>query len=166
MTLSLTAILCVSSLLAGMMRLGVASIATPVIGLFSLNLKDTMMPLSLWLIGLTAIAGAVAYTRANMVDWRFAIPLPLITAITAPPGVLLLQFVPVMLLWWLYAVLFVFLAWRMAFPVSGDAAIHGGPRQHSSKEPTYVTSNSRRYTQCPAVYAVRGTVVSTGLSCI
>jgi len=116
MEIFLAAILFVLSFLAGMMGLGVAFIATPVLGLFGFNLKDTIMPLSLWLNGLTAIAGAVAYTRAKMVDWRTAIPLLLITAITAPFGVLLLQFIPVTVLWWLYAALLVFLAWRMAFP--------------------------------------------------
>ena len=90
MALLLAAILFVLSFLAGMMGLGVAFIATPVLGLFGLNLKDTIMPLSLWLNGLTAIAGAIAYTRARMVDWRTAIPLLIITAITAPLGVWLI----------------------------------------------------------------------------
>lgn len=53
------------SFLAGMMGLGVAFIATPVLGLFGLDLKDTIMPLALWLNGLTAISGAVAYSRAK-----------------------------------------------------------------------------------------------------
>src|SRR5690242_19056010 len=113
MEIFLAAILFVLSFLAGMMGLGVAFIATPVLGLFGFDLKETIMPLSLWLNGLTAISGAVAYTRAKMVDWRTAIPLLLITALTAPLGVLLLQFIPVTVLWWLYAALLVFLAWRM-----------------------------------------------------
>ncbi len=116
MALLLAAVLFVLSFLAGMMGLGVAFIATPVLGLFGLDLKDTIMPLALWLNGLTAISGAVAYTRAKMVDWRTAIPLLVITAITAPVGVLLLQFISVTVIWWLYAALLVFLAWRMALP--------------------------------------------------
>ncbi len=146
MTLLLTAILFVLSFLAGMMGLGVAFIATPVLGLFGLNLKDTIMPLSLWLNGLTAIAGAVAYTRAKMVDWRTAIPLLLITAITAPLGVWLLQFLSVTVLWWLYAVLLLFLAWRMAFP--------GTPQDDTKK--TEITDKTR----------VKGGIVSAGIGVV
>jgi uncharacterized protein len=113
--LLLAAVLFVLSFLAGMMGLGVAFIATPILGLFGFNLKDTIMPLALWLNGLTAIAGAVAYTRARMVDWRTVIPLLIITAITALLGVWLLQFLSVRVIWWLYAVLLVFLAWHIAF---------------------------------------------------
>ncbi len=143
MTLLLTAILFVLSFLAGMMGLGVAFIATPVLGLFGLNLKDTIMPLALWLNGLTAIAGAIAYTRAKMVDWRTAIPLLVITAITAPLGVLLLQFIPVTVLWWLYAALLVFLAWRMAFP---------GKQQDDTKKAA-ITDTTR----------VKGGIISAGI---
>ncbi len=146
MTLLLAAILFVLSFLAGMMGLGVAFIATPVLGLFGLNLKDTIMPLALWLNGLTAIAGAVAYTRAKMVDWRTAIPLLLITAITAPLGVLLLQFIPVTVLWWLYAALLVFLAWRMAFP---------GKQQEDTKK-SAITDRTR----------VQGGITSAGIGVI
>lgn len=50
---------------AGMMGLGVAFIATPVLGLFGFELKHVIMPWSLLLNGLTAISGAVAYARAK-----------------------------------------------------------------------------------------------------
>src|SRR5512139_271949 len=80
------------SFLAGMMGLGVAFILTPVLGLFGFELKHVIMPWSLWLNGLTAIAGAVAFTRAKMVDWRTAIPLLIISTILAPLGVYILQF--------------------------------------------------------------------------
>src|SRR5512145_2314120 len=75
------------SFVAGMMGLGVAFIATPVLGLFGFELKHVIMPWSLWLNGLTAISGAIAFARAKMVDWRTAIPLLVITTITAPIGV-------------------------------------------------------------------------------
>ena len=57
------------SFLSGMMGLGVAFVSTPVLGLFGFDLKNVIMPWSLWLNGLTAISGAVAYARAKMVDW-------------------------------------------------------------------------------------------------
>lgn len=113
-------ILFILSFLSGMMGLGVAFIATPVLGLVGLDLKHEIMPLSLWLNGLTAIAGAVAFWRAKMIDWRTALPLLLITTVVAPIGVWLLRFVPVTAIWWVYVGVLVFLAYRMAFPPKQD----------------------------------------------
>ena len=103
-----------------MLGLGVAFIATPILGLFGFDLKNVIMPWSLWLNGLTAIAGAITFARAGMVDWRTAIPLLIITTIVAPVGVWLLQFVSVDVLWWIYVGVLVFLAFRMAFPPKMD----------------------------------------------
>jgi uncharacterized membrane protein YfcA len=118
--LILTVLLFALSFLSGMMGLGVAFIATPVLGLFGFELKHEIMPLSLWLNGLTAIAGAVTFARKGMVDWRTAIPLLIVTTLIAPIGVWLLQFVSTTTLWWLYVVVLVFLAYRMAFPPKQD----------------------------------------------
>jgi uncharacterized membrane protein YfcA len=109
------------SFVAGMLGLGVAFIATPVLGLFGFDLKHAIMPWSLWLNGLTAISGAVEFARARMVDWRTAFPLLAVTTVVAPPGVWLLQFVPTNIVWWIYAAVLVLLAWRMAFsPMMDD----------------------------------------------
>ncbi len=108
------------SFLAGMMGLGVAFIATPVLGLFGFELKHVIMPWSLWLNGLTAISGAIAFARAKMVDWRTAVPLLIVTTLVAPLGVWLLQFVPTSTLWWIYVGVLLFLAYRMAFPPKMD----------------------------------------------
>lgn len=113
-------VLFVLSFVAGMLGLGVAFIATPVLGLFGFELKHVIMPWSLWLNGLTAISGAVAFARAKMVDWRTAIPLLVITTLAAPIGVWILQFVPTNVVWWIYVAVLVFLAYRMAFPPQMD----------------------------------------------
>jgi uncharacterized membrane protein YfcA len=118
--LVITSLLFILSFIAGMMGLGVAFIATPVLGLFGFELKNVIMPWSLWLNGLTAISGAVAFARARMVDWRTAIPLLIITTLVAPVGVWLLQFVPTTVVWWIYVGVLVFLAYRMAFPPKMD----------------------------------------------
>ena len=55
-----------------------------------------------------------------MIDWRTAIPLLIVATIAAPIGVWLLQFTSTDLLWWLYAAVLLFLAWRMAFPPTQD----------------------------------------------
>jgi uncharacterized protein len=110
------------SFVAGMMGLGVAFIATPVLGLFNFELKHVIMPWSLWLNGITAISTAVALARAHLVDWRTAWPLLLMTTIVAPIGVWLLDFVPTQVIWWIYVGVLVFLAYRMAFPPKMDDA--------------------------------------------
>lgn len=121
--LILTVLLFGLSFLSGMMGLGVAFIATPVLGLFGFELKHEIMPLSLWLNGITAIASAITLARKGMVDWRTAIPLLIITTIVAPIGVWLLQFVPTTTIWWVYAGVLFFLAYRMAFsPAQNDSA--------------------------------------------
>jgi len=125
-------LLFVLSFVAGMMGLGVAFIATPVLGLFGFELKNVIMPWSLWLNGLTAISGAVAFARAKMVDWRTALPLLVITALAAPLGVWLLQFVPTTVVWWIYVAVLAFLAYRMAFP----------PKMDDSKAPV-ITNGTR-----------------------
>ncbi len=118
--LILSAILFALSFIAGMLGLGVAFIATPVLALFGFDLKHVIMPWSLWLNGLTAIAGAIAFARARMVDWRTALPLLIITTVVAPIGVWLLQFVSTDVVWWIYIGVLIFLALRMAFPPPMD----------------------------------------------
>jgi uncharacterized protein len=113
-------LLFILSFMGGMMGLGVAFIATPVLGLFNYELKHVIMPWSLWLNGLTAISGAVAFARAKMVDWRTALPLLAITTVVAPIGVWLLRFFSTTALWWIYVGLLFFLAYRMAFPPKQD----------------------------------------------
>ncbi len=118
--LVLAIVLFVLSFIAGMLGLGVAFIATPVLGMFGFELKDVIMPWSLWLNGLTAISGAIAFSRARMVDWRTAIPLMVVATILAPLGVWVLQFVPTNVVWWIYVGVLLFLAYRMAFPPKMD----------------------------------------------
>lgn len=121
--LILSLLLFALSFIAGMMGLGVAFIATPVLGLFGFELKHEIMPWSLWLNGLTAISGAVAFARAKMVDWRTAVPLLVITTLVAPIGVWLLQFASTTVVWWIYIGVLLFLAYRMAFPPRMDDSV-------------------------------------------
>jgi uncharacterized membrane protein YfcA len=116
MLLVLTPLLFGLSFLSGMLGLGVAFIAIPVLGLFGFDLKDVIQPWALLLNGLTAISGAIAFWRAGMVDRRGALILVTITTFGAPLGVWLLQFASTDLVWWLYVGVLVFLAVRMALP--------------------------------------------------
>ncbi|HEX2883532.1 MAG TPA: sulfite exporter TauE/SafE family protein [Candidatus Limnocylindria bacterium] len=104
------------SFLSGMLGLGVAFIAIPVLGLFGYDLIDVIQPWALLLNGLTAISAAVGFWRAGMVDKRGALWLVAITTIGAPIGVWLLQFASVDLVWWIYVGVLIFLAVRMLMP--------------------------------------------------
>jgi uncharacterized membrane protein YfcA len=123
MLLLLTPLLFGLSFLSGMLGLGVAFIAIPVLGLFGYDLKDVIQPWALLLNGLTAISGAIAFWRAGMVDRRGALILVIITTIGAPLGVWLLQFASTDLIWWLYVGVLVFLAIRMALPKGASTEV-------------------------------------------
>ena len=116
MLLILTPLLFGLSFLSGMLGLGVAFVAIPILGLLGYDLKDVIQPWALLLNGLTAISGATAFWRAGMVDKRGALVLLLITTVCAPIGVWLLQFASADLVWWLYVGVLVFLAVRMLLP--------------------------------------------------
>ena len=112
----LTVLLFGLSFVSGMLVLGVAFVAVPVLGLFGFDLKDVIQPWTLLLNGLTAISGAVAFWRAGMVDRRSAFVLVAITTLCAPIGVWLLNYASTALVWWLYVAVLVFLAVRMLLP--------------------------------------------------
>jgi uncharacterized membrane protein YfcA len=124
MLLILTPLLFGLSFLSGMLGLGVAFVAIPVLGLFGYDLINEIQPWALLLNGLTAISGAIAFWKAGLVDKRGALILIVITTIGAPVGVWLLQFASTDLVWWLYVGVLVFLAARMLLP--------SGPRRRMS----------------------------------
>jgi len=105
----------VLSFISGMLGLGVAFIAIPVLGLFGFELIHVIMPWALLLNGLTSIAAAVKFMQKKMVDYKTAIPLLLITTAVAPLGVYLLRFVDETTVWWIFIGVLIFLAYRMAF---------------------------------------------------
>jgi uncharacterized membrane protein YfcA len=111
------------SFLSGMLGLGVAFIAIPVLGLFGYDLINEIQPWALLLNGLTAISAAIAFWRRGMVDKRGAIILVTITTVGAPLGVWLLQFATVDLVWWLYVGVLLFLAARMVMPKGASTEI-------------------------------------------
>lgn len=115
-SLALVPLLLGLSFLSGMLGLGVAFVAIPVLGLFGYDLIDVIQPWALLLNGLTAISAAIGFWRAGMVDKRGALWLVAITTIGAPIGVWLLQFASVELVWWIYVGVLVFLAVRMLMP--------------------------------------------------
>ena len=123
MLLVLTPLLFGLSFLSGMLGLGVAFIAIPVLGLFGYDLINDIQPWALLLNGLTAISAAIAFWRKGMVDKRGALILVTITAIGAPLGVWLVQFASPDLVWWIYVGVLLFLAVRMALPKGASTEV-------------------------------------------
>lgn len=107
------------SFLSGMLGLGVAFVAIPVLGIVGFDLKTVIMPWALLLNGLTSISAALEFLRRKMVDLRTAVPLLVITTLAAPVGVYLVRFVAVDTIWWIYVGVLIFLAYRMSFPPKG-----------------------------------------------
>ena len=123
MLLLLTPLLFCLSFLSGMLGLGVAFIAIPVLGLVGYDLINEIQPWALLLNGLTAISAAIAFWRKGMVDKRGALILVTITTIGAPLGVWLLQFATVDFVWWIYVGVLIFLAVRMLMPKGASTEI-------------------------------------------
>jgi len=111
------------SFLSGMLGLGVAFVAIPVLGLFGYDLINVIQPWALLLNGLTAISAAIGFWRAGMVDRRGALALVVITTVGAPLGVWLLQFASTDLVWWLYVGVLIFLALRMLLPKGASTEV-------------------------------------------
>lgn len=98
----LTAILFVVSFVSGMLGIGVAIAAVPVLGLFGYALKDVVQPWALLLNALTALSAGIVYWRAGLVDKREATILAALGAVGAPIGVWLLRFASTDIVWWIY----------------------------------------------------------------
>jgi uncharacterized membrane protein YfcA len=69
-------LLALLSFLSGMLGLGVAFVAIPVLGLFGYELKHVIMPWALLLNGVTAVAAAVCQHRIGVVDVRGSVGVP------------------------------------------------------------------------------------------
>ena len=107
----------VLSFISGMLGLGVAFAATPFLGLFMEDLVHQVQPLSLLLNGVTALLSAIGFAKSRLVDWRRAILLAIITTVSAPAGALLAHHIPQTIIWVIYFLAVVFVAYRFFKPI-------------------------------------------------
>lgn len=114
--------LLVLSVISGMLGLGVAFASVPYLGLFLADLVHEVQPLSLFLNGVTALFSAFGFARSRLVAWREALMLALVTTVSAPVGAWLAHFSAPSLLWGIYFVAVIYLAWRMFQPEKGDSS--------------------------------------------
>ncbi len=107
----------VLSLASGMLGLGVAFSAVPFLAFFLPDLVHQVQPLSLLLNGITALFAVFGFAQSGYVDWKKAIPLAVVTTVSAPFGAWFVQYTPVMYVWFAYLLSVIFIAYRLFRPV-------------------------------------------------
>ena len=92
----------VASVISGMLGIGVAFAAIPILGMHSQDLVHEVQPIALFLNGITALFAAVAFERAGYVDWRPSIAFAAICTIFSPLGSWAAQHADERVLWACY----------------------------------------------------------------
>jgi hypothetical protein len=118
----LYAAICLASVISGMLGIGVAFAAVPILGIGDMDLINGIQPIALFLNGVTALFSAISFSRAGYIDWRRAGALAAVCSIFSPLGALAAQAVGETILWGAYfaAVLVVVcLLWRNR-PAAGE----------------------------------------------
>jgi uncharacterized membrane protein YfcA len=100
----LAAIFC-SSALSGMLGIGVAFAAIPLLGSMHLDFVQEAQPVALLLNGVSALAAAACFSRAGLVDWPRAVRLSAVATAFTPLGALLAFRLDAHLLWAIYYVM-------------------------------------------------------------
>ena len=90
------------SMISGMLGIGVAFAAVPLLSLFMDDLVNEVHPLSLILNGVTALFSVFGFAHAGLVRWKKAAILCIPTTIGAPMGALLARNAPEIFLWIVY----------------------------------------------------------------
>lgn len=104
------------SAISGMLGLGVAFAAVPFLSFFMPDLVHQVQPLTLILNGVTAIFSTFGFAESHYVDWPKAVLLSIVTAVIAPTGAFLVQFVPRNYVWFIYLIAVIYLAYKLFRP--------------------------------------------------
>ena len=91
-----------ASLLSGMLGVGVAFAAVPILGIAGMDLVTSVQPIALFLNGVTALFSAISFARAGFVDWPRSIRLAVVASIFSPLGAMATRWVPEADLWGAY----------------------------------------------------------------
>ena len=91
-----------ASVVSGMLGIGVAFAALPILSFGGGDLVHELQPVALFLNGITALFSALAFWRAGYVQWRRAASVSLVATVFAPLGALLAQYTAPGLLWSAY----------------------------------------------------------------
>jgi uncharacterized membrane protein YfcA len=91
-----------ASVLSGMLGVGVAFAAVPILGIAGMDLVNSIQPIALFLNGVTALFSAIAFAWAGFVDWQRSFRLALVASIFSPIGALATEWVRESALWGVY----------------------------------------------------------------
>lgn len=129
----LVALIFVLAFIFSMLGLGGALVYNPLMVWFGYDFKSVVVPTGLLLNGLTAASAAWAYYRRKMIDFSVALPLVITSALGAPAGAYVTQFISTDILLALFAVAVLLAAGRMLM-TSGAAepeVVRGTARQRT-----------------------------------
>lgn len=104
------------SVLSGMLGIGVAFAAVPLLSLALPDLVNQVHPLSLALNGVTALCSMIGFAWVGLVDWRRGWLLAGVTTLASPIGALLARMAPEELLWIAYVIAAAYFLYRMFHP--------------------------------------------------
>ncbi|MBI4985034.1 MAG: sulfite exporter TauE/SafE family protein [Rhodocyclales bacterium] len=105
------------SVVSGMLGIGVALAAVPVLSLSLDDLVNQVHPVSLLLNGVTALFAALSFGRAGLIEWPRATQLLFVATAATPTGAWLARSVPAAAIWTLYFAAVIFLLTRLLHPV-------------------------------------------------
>jgi len=105
------------AVVSGMLGLGVAFAAVPFLSLFLPDFVNMVQPLTLLLNGMTALFATIGFARSGFVIWSKAIPLAVVTTISAPVGAWLAHYIPQTYILAVYFIAVLFLVYTLFRPV-------------------------------------------------
>jgi uncharacterized membrane protein YfcA len=92
------------SVISGMLGIGVAFAAIPILSFGNMSLVNEVQPIALFLNGVTALFSAVAFARAGYVDWRKSVQLAAVATAFSPLGAVAALYTSEPVLWGCYFV--------------------------------------------------------------
>ena len=90
------------SVLSGMLGIGVAFAAIPILAFGGGDLVHEVQPVALFLNGITALFSALAFSRAGYVDWPSALWISAVATVLSPCGAYFAHFLEARALWVCY----------------------------------------------------------------
>lgn len=100
--LFLSLLIFVVSVVSGMLGIGVAFAAIPILGIHSQDLVHEVQPIALFLNGITALFASVSFARAGYVQWPRSLALAAVCTVFAPMGSWAAQYADEHTLWACY----------------------------------------------------------------
>ena len=112
-----------ASVVSGMLGIGVAFAAIPMLGAGGMDLVSQIQPIALFLNGLTALFAAISFGRAGFINWPRSLALAAVGSVFSPAGAAMAEKTAESLLWGAFfaAVLLVVYLLSQTRPITKEA---------------------------------------------